>query len=110
MKKFSATIPNPVSAHFCLGAQLLGFLSLWCVLACPAHSHLPPGVSVDRWHPGPVLCISGRQVGGAGAGHNLCKSWKKLMYLGSGYKYFTGLLKTINVAPVGSLVKRGDDR
>ena len=48
--------------------------------------------------------------GGAGAGHNLCKSWKKLMYLGSGYKYFTGLLKTINVAPVGSLVKRGDDR
>lgn len=45
---------------------------------------------------------------GQGLGTTL--SLKKLMYLGSGYKYFTDLLKTINVAPVGSLGKRGDDR
>lgn len=57
-----------------------------------------------------MLCVSGRQVGGAGAGHNVCNSSKNVMHLGSGYKYFTDLLKTINVASVGSLDERGDER
>lgn len=58
------------------------------------------------------LCFA--YLAGRWVGQGLCttsESLKELMYLGSGYKYFTDSLKTIiNVAPVGSLGKRGDDR